>query len=137
MHTRDGWREQLGSRPPCEWTEPEGVQGDDPPLPCGMRLGPGVRAAGSREPGAGASSPGGRGPHEQRLSPLGTPGPPPTLRLISPPGSEAHPEAPTPKARLLGSCTLGSVGSRCSAPGRVSGSSVVVPSLAEKDPEEQ
>ena len=48
VHTRDGWREQLGSRPPCEWTEPEGVQGDDPPLPCGMRLGPGVRAAGSR-----------------------------------------------------------------------------------------
>ena len=83
------------------------------------------------------SSPGGRGPCEQRPSPLGTPGPPPTLRLISPPGSEAHPEAPTPEARVPGSCALGGAGSRCSAPGCISGSSVVMPSLAEKDPEEQ
>ena len=32
---------------------------------------------------------------------------------------------------------VGGAGSRCSAPGLVSGSSVVMPSLAEQDPEEQ
>ena len=119
------------------------MQHEDPPLPCGMHLGLGVRGAESwgRPPQEGV------GPGEQRPSPPGTPGPPPAPRRVPPPGSlqtahpacatEALPEAPRPEACVLGSSAPGRAGPPCSALGHVSGSSAVVPSLAEQDPEEQ
>ena len=51
--------------------------------------------------------------------------------------AKALPEASGLEAGVPGSGALGGVEPPCSAPGRVSGSSAVVPSLAEKDPEEQ
>ena len=104
-------------------------------------------AGGERSRESGRPPQEGVGPREERPSPPGTPGPPPAQQRIPPLGSlqtvhaahaaEALPEAPGPEACVLGSGTPGGVGPPCSALGHVSGSSAVVPSLAEQDPWEQ
>lgn len=76
----------------------------------------------------------GGGPGEQKPSPQphsSHPG------AVSPPGSEAPPEAPWLEARVPGCGAPGVAGPPCSAPGHVSGSFAVVPCLAQQDPEEQ
>lgn len=129
-----------------EWTELAGMQGEDPPPGIGRCLEPGVSGDRSRASAAGGRAPPHHLPRPRAGSrvgapsaplPPGTPGPPHAQQRVSPPGSKALLEAPGPEARVPGSSAPGGARSRCSAPGCFSGSSVVVPSLAEQDPKEQ